>query len=513
MALGVSFPVVALSTLVGYVGYVLVQRIIFNRRYNLPPRVPGLPFIGNTLQIPKTHQGTWAKKLAEKYGEMFTVQLGENTWVFLNSSRVVKDLLEKRAAIYCSRPPFPLSHDIMSGGSRVLLMPYGDRWRLIRKVMHLILGTRVKDVFMPLQDVESKQLIWEYLQAPEKWYIANARYANSVIRNVVFGVRSRLDDPETKLLFETIEAFLASAQGGVATVDAFPSLAKLPVFLQWWRPYGEREFQKVKSSVSPNGIQDGTRSSAQKVGGWRRTGVLRKRLLESKEAQTMDETQKLFVCGTLLEAGSDTSRATVGNLLAAAATYPDWAKTAQKQLDDVCGSNGERLPSWDDKDSLPYITAVVKEAFRWRPNITEIGVPVVLTKDDEYEGYKFPKGTVFTFNAWNISLSPDEYEQPERFWPERHMNDDLNNGLKGHYSFGAGRRVCVGWKVGELNVWIAAARLLYCFDFSEKVNQTIDTMKLPMGVGVDEPFPLDVKVRSAAHAALIQRDCLEAVYT
>jgi hypothetical protein len=30
-----------------------------------------------------------------------------------------------------------------------------------------------------------------------------------------------------------------------------------------------------------------------------------------------------------------------------------------------------------------------------------------------------------------------------------------------------GRRVCVGWNVGEMNVWIAAARLLYCFDFTE----------------------------------------------
>jgi hypothetical protein len=63
--------------------------------------------------------------------------------------------------------------------------------------------------------------------------------------------------------------------------------------------------------------------------------------------------------------------------------------------------------------------------------------------------------------------------------------------LKGHWAFGPGkvpcpsnwiiiachrqysllislgRRVCVGWNVGEMNVWIAAARLLYCFDFTE----------------------------------------------
>ena len=31
----------------------------------------------------------------------------------------------------------------------------------------------------------------------------------------------------------------------------------------------------------------------------------------------------------------------------------------------------------------------------------------------------------------------------------------------------SGRRVCSGYNVGESNVWIAIARLLYCFDFDE----------------------------------------------
>jgi cytochrome P450 len=53
----------------------------------------------------------------------------------------------------------------------------------------------------------------------------------------------------------------------------------------------------------------------------------------------------------------------------------------------------------------------------------------MLTKDDEYEGYKFPAGTIFTWSAWAIALDPKEYQQPERFWPESFLNDDLNNPL------------------------------------------------------------------------------------
>jgi cytochrome P450 len=163
-----------------------------------------------------------------------------------------------------------------------------------------------------------------------------------------------------------------------------------------------------------------------------------KDFLESKEASTFDENQILFLMGTLMEAGSDTTRLTLGQIVAGAATYPDWVKRAREQLDAVCGNNGERLPEWSDRPNLPYITAVVKEGFRWRPNIAEIGLATSLIKDDEYEGYRFPAGTVFTWNAWALALNPKEYEQPERFWPDRFLNDDLNNALKGHWGFGTG---------------------------------------------------------------------------
>ncbi|KAK9630670.1 hypothetical protein V6Z96_001952 [Aspergillus fumigatus] len=63
--------------------------------------------------------------------------------------------------------------------------------------------------------------------------------------SVVFGRRSLLDDPDVAELFETIELFLAEQQPGVNLVNAFPVLANLPRFLQWWRPRGERIFQKT----------------------------------------------------------------------------------------------------------------------------------------------------------------------------------------------------------------------------------------------------------------------------
>jgi cytochrome P450 len=161
--------------------------------------------------------------------------------------------------------------------------------------------------------------------------------------------------------------------------------------------------------------------------------------LQSTEKSDMSWDQKLFVIGSFLEGGGDTTKTSLGQLVAAAAVYPDWVLRAREHLDQVCGTGAElRLPSWDDKHRLKYISAVLKEVFRWRPFVP-LGIMHVLTEDDEYEGYKFPAGTAFSWNAYHISQNPDEYEDPERFWPERFLNDDVENTLQGHWAFGAGK--------------------------------------------------------------------------
>lgn len=51
-------------------------------------------------------------------------------------------------------------------------------------------------------------------------------------------------------------------------------------------------------------------------------------------------------------------------------TNPDVLKKAQQEIDGVIGHG--QLPDFDDEHSLPYITAIVKEALRWR-DVVPIG--------------------------------------------------------------------------------------------------------------------------------------------
>ena len=53
----------------------------------------------------------------------------------------------------------------------------------------------------------------------------------------------------------------------------------------------------------------------------------------------------------------------VQTLFLALALYPEAQKKAQAEIDAVVGS--DRLPDFQDRSSLPYINAVVKEITRW----------------------------------------------------------------------------------------------------------------------------------------------------
>lgn len=50
--------------------------------------------------------------------------------------------------------------------------------------------------------------------------------------------------------------------------------------------------------------------------------------------------------------------------------HPDKQRKCQEELDAVVGRS--RMPTFADRDSLPYLCATVREALRWRP-VTPVG--------------------------------------------------------------------------------------------------------------------------------------------
>ncbi|KAF4435967.1 cytochrome p450 [Fusarium acutatum] len=487
-----------------------------NEKYKYPNPVPGIPFFGNGLQVPSTAQGPWMTGVAKKTGDMHTMTFGGQRWLFLNTRKAVHDLLDKKAAIYSSRQNLPMASEVISGNKRFLFMPYGPDWRKTRKEMHSILNNTKSNLFEPYQDKESRALLYHYLHNPGRWADANSRYANSIIMSVIYGKRSELGDEDMTNVLDNLEKFTPYVIPGQSLVDIFPWLLKVPIPKSWqvWRWRGDALYESTKGRILT--VFDYGSAYKKLLDDLRERQRLRTQkpcfmteFLDRNTKGEFTEEETYFMAGTLIEAGSDTTRTTLMVMMAAAVLYPDWVERVQKQLDSVCGYNAQRLPTFDDMTNLPLLKGVVKEALRWKPTTAETGVPHALTKDDSFDGYHIPAGTVVTYNSWAISHL--DYEDPERFYPERFLDEELEVPFRGHLGFGAGRRVCVGYNVAWNNMLISVSRLLYCFDIEGVPGKPVDASKSFLVESGQPRFEIKIKPRSEAHAQLIQRECANTV--
>ena len=78
--------------------------------------------------------------------------------------------------------------------------------------------------------------------------------------------------------------------------------------------------------------------------------------------------------------------------------FPEVMRKAQAEIDSVTGP--DRMPEYEDYDSLPYIIAVGNEALRWRPVAVLGGTPHASTADDVYNDMFIPNGSTVFANLW-----------------------------------------------------------------------------------------------------------------
>lgn len=392
---------------------------------------------------------------------MTTVHLGSKTWVFLNTNRVVSEIISKRGSLTNGRSPLPISSGIVSRHMRPLLVP-APEWTEKRRVMHSMLNGSALKQYGGWQELESTQLMAEYLYKPQFWYSYHFRYANSVVHRISLGERLVKSSQELADLQNVVTSFIGTLN--TSLVDWFPQLDRLPKVLQLWRGHWEKLGQwnyDVYSSwwdPTKQKIDDGTAPPS----------FARDVLLNPDTKFTGNNDEAMYVAMQIVEAGSDTTRQVLNVFVMFALCYPAIFQKAREEVDRVCGGDVKRLPVLTDLEQMPYICALIKELLRWRP-IFPLAPEHTLTADLEFEGYHFPAGVGFVINEVPVS---NECEDPEDFRPERWLDGHQADISHGIWQFGGGRRICVGYRLAQRGLFINVARLVYCYDYVAVSNHS-----------------------------------------
>ncbi|KAH9478395.1 Cytochrome P450 monooxygenase 98 [Psilocybe cubensis] len=478
------------------------------KRAPYPPGPKPLPLIGNALDFPSEkfaqNYADWAKKYDSPI--VHAESLGNHV-VVLNKLEDAIELLEVRAKLYSDRPTLPI-FPLMGWDFNVALMPYGDMWRQHRRICQQNFNPQAVRKYESLQTEKVQRFLRSLLETPQDFETHNKIFSVSLTTCMMYGYDIKsVDDRVIEVAEEGNVIGGRLVVPGGSLINIFPFLKHIPA----WFPGASshkaaveckkltEEMMRIPTDFVKKSLAEGTAVPS-----------LVTDFYERKYAVgASEEEEELIknVAYTVYGAASDTTISASNTFICQMVLNPDVQRKAQEEIDRVVGS--KRLPTFEDRKSLPYLEAIYREVLRFKPPIP-ISVAHAVTEDDHYKGYLIPKGTVVYPNIWAMSHDEEVYTEPFAFNPDRFFDENgkLNDDDR-ILAYGFGRRICVGKSVASTSLWLQMATTLACFTMSKAKDANgkeieVDTNYEESGLLIrKEPFACSFTVRSPAARKLV----------
>ncbi|RPD69171.1 cytochrome P450 [Lentinus tigrinus ALCF2SS1-7] len=494
----------------------LALLLVWKRRTKGLPLPPGPPprfFVGNVPDLPKKFGYRGYDALCKQYGDIVHLDAFGIPLIILGTQQVAVDLLERRSATYSDRR-FSVMADLTGFSWFFAVNPYGTMWRKARRAFSETMNPNAVPQYRLVADRAVRRYLLRVLEEPDN-YRSNALYMyNATIIAVAYGLDVQAakseNDKYVKIAEQTMKSFHEAFTLGASHVERFPVLRHFPS----WFPLAGFKRKLPEWSADARRLRDEPWDAAMTALNEGSATSSMASILTG-DANTEEEINiAKGACASAYAAGADTMFATFAMFMAAMVLFPETQQRAQAELDSVIGP--DRLPDIRDKEQLPYLSALLVEVFRWKP-VVPTGVAHLAMEEDEYRGYRIPRGALMIPNPWAYSRDPAVYPDPEEFRPERFLKDgklDLGDRDPAASVFGYGRRICPGRYFAEEMLFTTIASLLHCFDMSGPRDEDGNPVKfelkfLDVSPVLPEEFQCHIRPRSAGAESLIRTVCYE----
>ncbi|KAI5432844.1 hypothetical protein KIW84_020232 [Lathyrus oleraceus] len=210
----------------------------------LPPGPWRLPFIGNIHQIissPMPHHSF--KHLAQKYGPLMYLKLGEVPYVIVTSQEMAKEVMQTQDLNFCDRPNLMLSTIFSYNKTDIIFPIYEEHWRQLRKicVIELLSVKRVQS-FGSIREEEVSDLVKSI--SSNEGLVVNLTHqifsmTYGIVARAAFGKKSKHQQ-----VFISLSNEMINMLGGIYVADLYPSIKILQSMSR-----AKTKFEKLHSEI------------------------------------------------------------------------------------------------------------------------------------------------------------------------------------------------------------------------------------------------------------------------
>lgn len=448
----------------------MMETLALRRIDDLPgPR--GVPLIGNLLQIdaPRMHQQL--EQWCREFGPFFKLRMGPRRLLIVGDHEAVATVLRDRPEGFKRTARFEAVASEM-GLKPGLFGANGEDWRRQRRmVMASFDPAHVRHYFPSLQKV-AERLVGRWRAATRRGETIDLqadlmRYTVDTIAGLAFGAEVNTLESDGDVIQQHLDKI-------------FPALVKRMLApLPTWRLLPSRADRELK-----HGVQAVNEAVAGFIAETRRRmeadPTLRtepRNLLEAMVAaadQPGSGITDVQVAGnvfTMLLAGEDTTANTIAWMIDLLWRHPAALQRASNEVRGLLGD--ARCPSFEQLTQLDFVEACAHETMRLKPVAPILALQA--EKDTQLGDVEVPAGTV-VINLMRVdSVSDTHLAQAMEFDPGRWLADGragaaASSAKRVSMPFGAGPRMCPGRYLALLEMKMAMAQLLNCFDI-----ESVDT--------------------------------------
>jgi len=379
-----------------------------------------------------TRRAQWLlSQCAARFGDVFTLRIvQEGTWVVLSNPEHIKQVFTGDPRVFHAGEGNRILLPILGEHSLLLLDEdaHIEQRKLLLPPLH---GKRMQRYGELMAEVAAREIDGWPSGEPYRLRSRMQAITLEIILRAVFGL-GRGDRLE-RLRVELRRLLDMLTQ---------PHMLLLPILLGPERLSRFAPFQRLHERVDQLIYEEiAERRRAADVDG--REDIL-SMLLEARhesDSSPMTDREIRDELLTLLVAGHETT-----------ATALAWAVERLSRHPDKLARLGEEVQGGEKR----YLEAVVTETLRLRPVISLVARR--LTEPVELGGWRLPAGVTVAPSIYLVHRRPDVYPNPERFEPERFLEDPP--GTYTWIPFGGGVRRCIGGSFAHFEMQVVLAELV-----------------------------------------------------